>query len=186
MNIKPTILTLALPITSNQVLLGLKKKGLGAGKWNGFGGKVEIGESIEQAARRELEEEVGILATAVDLSGIVHITYQDTAELAAGLSLAHKKLSSAVEMHVFRVIAWENSPTETVEMAPRWFSASEIPYNEMWLDDRYWLPLVLEGKHFEMHCVFRDKNTLLSHTVHELQPAAVLTLSTPGVGVEEF
>jgi 8-oxo-dGTP pyrophosphatase MutT (NUDIX family) len=39
------------------ILLGLKKRGFGAGKWNGFGGKVEPGESIVQGARRELLEE---------------------------------------------------------------------------------------------------------------------------------
>lgn len=185
MSPKPTILTLALPVRDNEVLLGLKKKGLGAGKWNGFGGKVEIGESIEAAARRELEEEAGLLATAVDASGIVHVTYLDTQELASGLSLAHKKLSSAVEIHVFRVNEWENSPMETLEMTPRWFPANKVPYDNMWLDDRYWLPLVLEGKYFEMHCTFRDQDTLLSYTLQELQPAAVSTLPAPHVRIEK-
>lgn len=34
------------------ILLGLKKRGFGEGKWNGFGGKVEPGETIHQAAAR--------------------------------------------------------------------------------------------------------------------------------------
>lgn len=34
------------------VLLGMKKRGFGAGKWNGFGGKVQPGETIEEAARQ--------------------------------------------------------------------------------------------------------------------------------------
>lgn len=42
------------------VLLGLKKRGFGTGKWNGFGGKVEPGETIRQAAIREMKEEAGI------------------------------------------------------------------------------------------------------------------------------
>ena len=37
---------------SDQVLLGLKKRGFGVGFWNGFGGKVEKGETIEEGARR--------------------------------------------------------------------------------------------------------------------------------------
>jgi 8-oxo-dGTP pyrophosphatase MutT (NUDIX family) len=37
--------------------VGLKKRGFGQGKWNGFGGKVEAGETIEAAAARELKEE---------------------------------------------------------------------------------------------------------------------------------
>lgn len=36
----------------NQILLGMKKRGLGSGKWNGFGGKVEPNETIEEAAKR--------------------------------------------------------------------------------------------------------------------------------------
>ena len=35
-----------------QVLLGYKKRGYAQGLWNGFGGKVEPSESIEQAAVR--------------------------------------------------------------------------------------------------------------------------------------
>ena len=44
------------------ILLGMKKRGFGTGKWNGFGGKVEAGESNEQAALRELKEESSIIA----------------------------------------------------------------------------------------------------------------------------
>ena len=54
------MLTLCIPIKENGVLLGLKKRGFGSGRWNGFGGKVEEGETIEQATLRELDEEVGI------------------------------------------------------------------------------------------------------------------------------
>ena len=43
-----------------QILLAMKKRGFGEGKWNGAGGKVETGETIIQAASRELGEETGI------------------------------------------------------------------------------------------------------------------------------
>ena len=36
----------------DEILLGMKKRGFGTGKWNGFGGKIEAGETIEQAAVR--------------------------------------------------------------------------------------------------------------------------------------
>lgn len=45
---------------ANQILLAMKKRGFGEGKWNGAGGKVEAGETIVQAASRELREETGI------------------------------------------------------------------------------------------------------------------------------
>jgi hypothetical protein len=46
------LLTLVLVTRPNQVLLGMKKRGFGQGKWNGFGGKVEKGETILEAAQR--------------------------------------------------------------------------------------------------------------------------------------
>ncbi|KAG4305413.1 hypothetical protein PORY_000969 [Pneumocystis oryctolagi] len=49
--------TLVFPYNSKNthVLLGLKKRGFGVGKWNGFGGKVEENESINACAARELK-----------------------------------------------------------------------------------------------------------------------------------
>jgi 8-oxo-dGTP diphosphatase/2-hydroxy-dATP diphosphatase len=56
------LLTLALLEKGNKILLGMKKRGFGVGRWNGFGGKVKEGEKIEEAVKRELKEEIGILA----------------------------------------------------------------------------------------------------------------------------
>lgn len=44
--------TLAFVLDAGKILLGMKKRGFGAGRWNGFGGKVHPGESIEAAAKR--------------------------------------------------------------------------------------------------------------------------------------
>jgi 8-oxo-dGTP pyrophosphatase MutT (NUDIX family) len=49
-------------VTDGEVLLGMKKRGFGVGKFNGFGGKVESGESVPDAAVRELREESGLIA----------------------------------------------------------------------------------------------------------------------------
>ena len=49
------------PSGFNEILLGMKKRGFGTGKWNGFGGKIENGESAEQGAIRELEEESSLV-----------------------------------------------------------------------------------------------------------------------------
>lgn len=46
------LLTLVMVVQPGRVLLGMKKRGFGAGRWNGFGGKVQAGETIEDAARR--------------------------------------------------------------------------------------------------------------------------------------
>ena len=46
------LLTLLFVLKPGQVLLGLKKRGFGEGRWNGFGGKVQPDEAIEEAAIR--------------------------------------------------------------------------------------------------------------------------------------
>jgi 8-oxo-dGTP pyrophosphatase MutT (NUDIX family) len=58
--IKPKILTLCLTKEDGMILLGMKKRGFGEGRWNGFGGKVEEGETIVEAAIREMKEESGL------------------------------------------------------------------------------------------------------------------------------
>ncbi len=46
------IYTLVSVIKDDKILLGLKKRGFGVGWWNGFGGKINNGETIEEAAKR--------------------------------------------------------------------------------------------------------------------------------------
>ena len=101
---------------------------------NGFGGKVESGETIEEAARRELHEEVGIVAKNIERAGILDFTF----------ALDPKQL----EVHVFRVMSFSGTPIETDEMRPSWFTETSIPYAQMWPDDIYWLPILLAGKYF--------------------------------------
>jgi hypothetical protein len=42
-------------------------------------------------------------------------------------------------------------------MKPQWFSFAEIPFTEMWPDDKFWIPLFLEDKKFKGQFLF-DKN----------------------------
>ena len=44
--VKKKVLTLVYIRDDENILLGLKKRGFGTGKWNGFGGKVQAGETI--------------------------------------------------------------------------------------------------------------------------------------------
>jgi hypothetical protein len=57
-------------------------------------------------------------------------------------------------------------------MKPQWFSESEIPYENMWPDDQYWLPLFLAGKDFQGQFSFSDDSTIVSHTLTELPSTA--------------
>lgn len=115
-----------------QVCLAMKKKGFGVGKWNGVGGKVEVGEAIEQAMVREVEEEIGVKITQFENRG--RIMFADDGED-----------FFTFDVNVFVSESWEGNPVETEEMSPKWFQSEDIPYNQMWVDDRYWLPQVLNG-----------------------------------------
>lgn len=133
-------LTLIIVREGNRVLLGMKKRGFGAGKWNGFGGKIEEGETPEDGAHRELREECGISASALAYRGVLRFMF-------GGDPVPQ-------EVHLFFADAYEGEPSESEEMRPQWFAIDDIPFHEMWPDDRHWLPLLLEGKTVEGHFWF--------------------------------
>lgn len=154
------VLTLCIPIRDSKVLLGMKKRGFGAGSWNGFGGKVEEDESIEEGASRELEEESGIREATLLPAGILEFVFMDC--------------DAHLEVHVFKTEEFLGDGTETEEMSPKWFPFSEIPFEQMWSDDKYWFPLLLEGKKFKGNFVFNEpssttkKGEILSYKLEEL------------------
>ncbi len=141
--------TLVFLVRAGRVLLIHKKRGLGAGKINGPGGRVADGESPAECAVREVREELGVTAKGVAPCG--EIWFQQT----DGYSL---------RIHVFRASDCEGEPVETDEAVPLWVPLERIPYEEMWADDRLWLPLLLEGRRFRARVLF-DGDRLLGHAV---------------------
>jgi len=148
------IFTLCIIHQEDRMLLGMKKRGFGQGKWNGFGGKVQEGESIEEAMKRELKEETGLYVRSFEKRGVLEFVYQDD-------NVIH-------ETHLFCVTDFDGAPLETEEMKPQWFSVNEIPFEAMWPDDKYWFPLFLEGKNFQGTFRFLDKNTISDYKLHEV------------------
>ena len=148
---KAVVMTNCIVVRESSVLLGMKKRGFGMGRWNGFGGKLREGESLQEGALRELQEESGLRALSLEEMGVLIFEQED-------IKVLH-------EMHIFLCKDFQGSPVETEEMSPRWFSRDEIPYEDMWADDRYWLPLFLEGKKFSGRFVFKDKDTLIDHSL---------------------
>lgn len=129
----------------DKILLGLKKRGFGKGRWNGAGGKVEDGETFKDATIRECQEEFGITPLSPTL--IASIKFD----------VFHNQEQLMLDVQVFMSTKWEGKPRETEEMRPQWFKLDDIPYDEMWQDDKYWLPQVLTGK--KLICSFSfDKN----------------------------
>jgi 8-oxo-dGTP diphosphatase len=131
--------TLLFVIRGEEILLILKKRGLGAGKINGPGGRVQPGESPRDCAIREVEEELGVTPLGVRACGELRFQFLD------GLS---------IHGSVFRAEGCAGEPRETAEAVPLWTRISEIPYQRMWADDRLWLPHLLAGRRFEGRFLF--------------------------------
>jgi len=139
-------------VKETEVLLAMKKRGFGAGKWNGVGGKVLPEETVEQSVRREAEEEIGV--SVGELQQVATLTFS---------FLAKPEWNQRCE--VFLATDWEGEPAEGEEMAPRWFAFDAIPYAEMWVDDPLWLPRVLAGELLEADFAFTEDQALHSYEV---------------------
>eukprot|EP01035_Chromulina_nebulosa_P017626 gene17626-23203_t len=131
----------------------MKKRGFGVGKWNGFGGKVENGESFEEGAKRELEEESTLRSQ--DLKSIGYLVFR---------MLDSRKY---MKVHVFESWEFDGVETETEEMRPHWYNENEIPFDKMWLDDKYWFPYLLQGKKFVGSFEYEDEETITDYSVKE-------------------
>jgi 8-oxo-dGTP pyrophosphatase MutT (NUDIX family) len=132
---------------TRQVLLGYKKTGFGAGKLNGFGGKIETGETARAAAVRELREEASIHVLETDAEPVAHLTFWFPAQ---------PDWNQIV--HVFLARQWSGKPVESREMIPQWVDANAIPFDRMWQDDFLWLPRVLDGEKLQAQFTFGSDN----------------------------
>ena len=135
-----------------ELLLAMKKRGFGVGKWNGAGGKVETGETYEQATIRECQEEIGV--TPGSLRKVGELRFFDLPDV------EHY-------CHIYTTTEWEGEPRETEEMRPQWFAESSVPFDDMWPDDRFWIPLMLDDKLFK-GTVTVEGNTLRKHDIREV------------------
>mgnify|MGYP003393262765 CR=1 FL=1 len=150
--------TLCFLVKENKVLLAMKKRGFGVGKWNGVGGKVSDGEDIKDATAREAKEEIGVSINPTDLKshGSIKFSFED-------------KPDWNQEVHIFVTEKWEGEPMESEEMKPQWYKIDKLPFNEMWLDDPYWMPKVLAGKKVEGEFMFNENGSkILKFEVREV------------------
>ena len=130
-----------------EVLLGYKKVGFGHGKYTGFGGKVEPGESILETAVRELAEETGI-----------HMQSQFLEHAATLKFTFPHRIEWTQRVHVYTAYLGCEHPHESREMIPKWFPFKAVPYDQMWDDGRFWLPHILAGRSFTAHFTFESDN----------------------------
>jgi 8-oxo-dGTP diphosphatase len=146
---RPTIrATLLFVIRDGEVLLIHKKRGIGAGKINGPGGKVDAGETAAECAVRETQEELCITATGVTEAGQLWFDFVD---------------GMKIHCVVFRASGFEGEPTETDEAVPLWYPVEAIPFDRMWPDDELWFPHLLGHTPFTVRCTFDGDELVDAH-----------------------
>ena len=147
--------TLVFVVRDGRILLIHKKRGLGAGKVNGPGGRREPGESFDDCAVREMREELGVAPRDVVKMGEHRFQFVD---------------GYSTFVYVYRASGVDGEPVETDEAAPFWVGVDRIPFDEMWEDDRYWLPLVVAGRRFSGQWIF-DGNRMLDYRLDVVDEA---------------
>lgn len=134
------------------ICLAMKKRGFGAGRWNGAGGKVKEGESIEEAVLRETEEEICVKAKNISKVAELFFTF------------SHNHPWDQV-VHAYFCLEWEGEPKESEEMRPEWFKVGDIPFASMWPDDIFWLPKVISGNLVKANFSFGEGDIIESQKV---------------------
>lgn len=153
--------TLVLPIrkSTGEILLAMKKRGFGAGKLNGMGGKIEPGESVRGASVREVKEEIGIEIVPSNLVAVVDniFTFENKPEW-------------SIHCYTFFAYEWLGEPIETEEMSPEFFPLDTIPFDRMWIDDQEWMPQALAGKKLRVAFHFtEDGSQILRRDIQEVE-----------------
>jgi 8-oxo-dGTP diphosphatase/2-hydroxy-dATP diphosphatase len=152
---KRTVTNLCIIHQHPRILLGMKKRGFGTGRWNGFGGKVLPDETIEESLMREVEEEAGIKLKKIKKVGYMEFEFAKNGEI--------------IEVHVFKSDSFTGAPMESEEMNPVWFHVDEIPFDKMWPDDKFWIPLFLSGKKFKGKFLFGESDVILEQELTEIE-----------------
>ena len=130
-----TVATLCYIIEDGEVLLIYKKRGVGEGLYNGPGGKIEEqDDSPREAAIREVKEEVKLEVENLEKVGELEFYFGDT---------------NFMYVHAFKTTEHSGEPEETEEARPEWFPIDDMPYDQMWDDDRFWMPKMFDGKHIK-------------------------------------
>ncbi len=141
----------------SDLVLAMKKRGFGAGRYNGVGGKLDEGETIEQAVIREAYEEIAVTVQENHLQKVAELSF----------TFPHRPDFNQL-VHVYITESWSGEPTESEEMKPQWYKVQEIPFNTMWPDDIFWLPQMIDGKLIKGSFTFGEGDVVLDCSIEQV------------------
>ena len=141
--------------TISEICLAMKKRGFGAGRWNGYGGKLNESESIEQALIRETKEESSVDIQGSDLKKVAELAF----------TFPHRPDFDQL-VHVFTTEKWSGDPIESEEMKPEWYTIDEIPFDVMWPDDKFWVPEMVAGKLIKGGFTFGEGDVIIKQELN--------------------
>lgn len=152
--------TLCFLTRDDEVLLAMKKRGFGKGRWNGVGGKPNPGESIDQTAVRETQEEIDVTLKDIEVRAVLDFYFLNNPDWSQQVIVYFSK-------------SWDGIPKETEEMKPLWYKKDNLPLNEMWPDDKHWLPQVLDGSRIRAEFLFGENDAVLDFNVSEVESLTI-------------
>lgn len=142
-------MTLCLLRKGNDLLMGMKKLRLGAGYYNGFGGKLDAGETLEECIVREVKEESDLELLEFEKRGVMSFELDEYIN----------------EVHIYEGLSWSGEAVESDEMTPVWFKIDNLPYDKMWESDKLWHPYFFDRVYFEGWLIFDKNHKVLDHEV---------------------
>jgi 8-oxo-dGTP pyrophosphatase MutT (NUDIX family) len=147
--------TLLFLLKDNQILLAMKKRGFGVNRFNGVGGKPNPDENIFDTAIRETQEEINITPKNIIQVATIDFYFENNPQWDQ-------------QVLVYLTKEWEGEPIETEEMNPQWFDIDKLPFENMWPDDPFWLPLILSGKKLQAEFTFDQNSQILNQKINEI------------------
>lgn len=145
-------------VKDNEVLLGVRTRvsdGLGHLIVSGIGGRLEEGESAEDALVREVLEEIEVVVT--DFKKVGHVVCLSPHRPLWNLSVAY-----------YVVTSFEGEPKKTEDIDPYWYPKNKLPLSDMWLDNQITVPLVLNDKRIAGSFLYGANGQIVEHDLRVL------------------
>ena len=113
-------------------------------KWNGLGGKFEPGESPEECAVREIEEESGLIIKNIEMKGFITFPMFDGKE----------------DWYVFLFTAdeYEGELIDSNEGNLDWIPNEKLTEINLWEGDKYFIPWIFKEKFFSAKFIYENGN----------------------------